>query len=168
MVGSVLSSASDPAAADGFSAELDAVLDAAFRLARAAGCSPDDAADAVQEASIAAWRKRAQLRGEFRPWFLTIVHRRAIRRRRAWPTLTPLRRADAEPWPADDTLDPDLVAALRALPADHRAALWLRYGLDMSTADVATVLGRSEAAAKQLLFRARSAARLQMTTESAT
>jgi len=48
-----------------------------------------------------------------------------------------------------------VLAALRDLPALHRAALVLRYVDDLSMCEVAKTLGRSEAATESLIRRAR-------------
>ncbi|MBV8301210.1 MAG: sigma-70 family RNA polymerase sigma factor [Candidatus Dormibacteraeota bacterium] len=141
-----------------FAAQLKAVLEAAFRLVRSCGASPDEAADIIQDASIRAWRHRNQRRGDFRPWFLTIAYHEARRPRRRWLTLPAF-------WVRDDSvvdeppLSSELAASMRRLSRRHRLALSLRYSADLSTADVARVLGCSEPAAKQLLLRAREGLR---------
>jgi RNA polymerase sigma factor (sigma-70 family) len=150
--------------ADAFGASLVSVISHAVRLARAIGLNGDDAADVVQDAVVSAWRHRKQLRGRLEPWFLSIVRRRAGRHRR-WMTVPVFWGAAArEEWPDLDGLDPRLATALKALPVRQRLVLWLRYGLDMSTADTAQVLGTSEAAAKQLCLRARATVQARMTS----
>jgi RNA polymerase sigma-70 factor, ECF subfamily len=135
----------------------------AFLLARHLGCSTEDAQDAVQEAAMRAWRYRAARHGPFRPWFLKIVFRAAMRGRRRWVLWPAAWNASADvPLEVTSTWDTDLVAALGRLPARQRAALWLRYCDDLSTATVASVMGTSETAARQLLFRARTALREEM------
>jgi RNA polymerase sigma factor (sigma-70 family) len=62
-------------------------------------------------------------------------------------------------------MDPELLAALRTLPPRQRAALWLRYCDDLTTADVARILHCSETAAKQLLLRARDSLRERLTEQ---
>jgi RNA polymerase sigma factor (sigma-70 family) len=62
-------------------------------------------------------------------------------------------------------MDPELVAAMRELPARQRAALWLRYCDDLSVGDVARIIGCSESAAKQLLLRGRDALRLRLNSK---
>ena len=124
-------------------------------------------ADAVQEAVARAWRHRDQLRGPLKPWFLAIVRRRAGRVRR-WLTVPAFwTAASPAEWPSPEAMDPSLAAALSALSRRHRAVLWLRYGLDLSTAETAEVLGISEPAAKQLCLRARAAVRARLTQEGA-
>ena len=135
----------------------------AFLLARYLGCSTEDAHDAVQDAALRAWRYRAARHGPFRPWFLKIVFRTATRARRRWVLWPVAWRASADEAPeVTSGWDPALVGALNRLPARQRAALWLRYCEDLSTASVAAVMGTSEAAAKQLLLRARTALREEM------
>ena len=59
-------------------------------------------------------------------------------------------------------LDPDLVAAMRSLPSRQRAAVWLRYGEDMTTSQVAAVMRVSDVAARQLLKRGRDGLRTRL------
>jgi DNA-directed RNA polymerase specialized sigma24 family protein len=141
--------------ADAFADALVGLVPAAVRLGRALGLSSDEAGDAVQEAVVLAWRHRDQLRGAIQPWFLAIVRRRAGRVLR-WLTVPAFWSVTSKTgWPDPEGVDPDLAAALGGLPERQRGALLLRYGLDMSTADVARILGISEAATKQLYLRAR-------------
>src|SRR5207237_8759667 len=69
-----------------------ALLGPAYRLAAAMLSDRAAAEDAAQEASIRAWRKLRQLRGEvgsLRAWFLSIVANecRMTRRQRWWGVL---------------------------------------------------------------------------------
>lgn len=152
----------DAGSADAFADALIGLVPAAVRLGRVMGLSGDEAADAVQEAVVRAWRHRDQLRGPLKPWFLAIVRRRAGRVRR-WLTV-PAFWGAAPPteWPHPEAMDPSLASALAILRPRYRAVLWLRYGLDLSTADAAEVLGISEAATKQLCLRARAAVRARL------
>ncbi len=62
--------------AESFSRLIEPLLDPAYRLAAVMLADRSAAEDAVQEASIKAWRKLKQLRGDatsLRPWFLSIV-----------------------------------------------------------------------------------------------
>src|SRR2546423_6035459 len=92
MIGIVAGDAtSDRAVLDSaaFTAQLEAVLDPAHRLATVMLRDRSAADDAVQEAALKAWRKHGQLRGGdagFRGWFLSIVANecRMARRTRWW------------------------------------------------------------------------------------
>ena len=149
-----------------FAAELLAASEAAYRIIRSVGLAPSDAADALQDASIRAWRHRDDCRGEFRPWFLAIAYREAKRPRRRWLTLPAFWTVHAEAAPPDEH-SAEVLTALRTLPRRQRVALTLRYDADMSTAAVGIVMGISEPAAKQLLARARESLRTAL-AESAT
>lgn len=141
-----------------FEAAFSEVRRSAFLLARHLGRDTEAATDIVQEAALRAWRYRTSRTGEFRPWFLAIVYRLC---RGAAPEWLPLPRAwdRPAPDPIENALDADLLAALRALPPRQRSALWLRYCDDLAVPDVARILRCSDAAAKQLLLRARGALR---------
>jgi RNA polymerase sigma-70 factor (ECF subfamily) len=145
-----------------FASALESHVEAAHRVARSAGLSAAEAADAVQEASIRAWRHRASRRGDFRPWFLAIVYRESIRPRRRWLTLPMFWQGQSGSGADDHQAVPGLDEALGRLPRRQRLALSLRYDADLSVAGVAAVLGTGEDAAKQLLARARDALRRQL------
>ena len=151
--------------ATSFAAELDAVAGAAYRLCRALGCDPDEAADVLQDAALNAWRYRSSRRGEFAPWFLTIAANAARRRRRRWITLPVGWRAGSNDRSPQDA--GGLPQAFWRLPPRRRAALWLRYGLDMTARDVGRSLGVSEAAARQLIHRAQVGLHAAMQAEGA-
>jgi RNA polymerase sigma factor (sigma-70 family) len=149
---------------EAFAEALLAATRLAFRTLRAVGLSPDDAADALQDAAIRAWRHRAQRRGDFLPWFVAIAYREARRPHRVWATMPAFWRgaADAQ---AHSGRNEDLDEALALLPRRQRTALSLRYDGDLSIAGVAGVMRISEPAAKQLLSRARDSLRRTMSSE---
>jgi len=144
-----------------FEADLTAIGRSALKLALSLGRTPDEAADVVQEAALQAWRYRKSRRGDWKPWFLTIVYRTARRRDWRWLTFPAFWQPSGD-WPPDTSHEPGLAGALRQLPPRQRTALWLRYGEDMSTRMVAEVMGMSETAAKQMLARGRSTLRRKL------
>src|SRR5712664_2945351 len=78
--------------ANSFTVLIEPLLDPAYRLGAVMLADRSGAEDAVQEASIKAWRKLKQLRGDatsLRPWFLSIVANecRMARRTRWWSVL---------------------------------------------------------------------------------
>src|SRR5947207_5695500 len=112
----------------------------------------DDADDCFQETFLSALRAYPRLRHgtNLRAWVLTIAHRKAIdshraRARRATPTGSVPERPTKE---VSDR-DPALWAAVRALPPMQRDAVLLRYVNDLPHADIGTVLGCSEEAARR-------------------
>ena len=132
-------------------------------------CDPDDAADALQDAMISAFRRAGGFRGEsaVTTWLHRIVVNAALdllRRRSAhsvgWsgdPDDLPV----TEPWQATDSaavtesrLDVD--AAMRMLPPPQRAALVLVDMLGYPVADVSAILGVSEGTVKSRCARGRA------------
>ena len=105
----------------------------------------------------------------FRVWLFQIARNAVAERRRRQRRRpeAPLEAAEAVPaaldLEADVTLRDDAAAAWRAVdrqPGDRRRALILRFVDEMSTAEIAGVLGRSEGAVRVLIHRAlRSVAR---------
>jgi RNA polymerase sigma-70 factor (ECF subfamily) len=99
----------------------------------------------------------------FRVWLFRIA-RNAVanqrRERRRHPT-APLEAAAGMPAPGDVETDAarraavaDAWRAVARLPEDRRRAIILRFVDDLSTAEIAGILGRSEAAVRVLLHRA--------------
>ena len=128
----------------------------AMRLARYLGNDPQDAADVVQEAALLAWRYRHTRRGEWKPWFLSIVRRVAHRRHSRW-TLIPYFWQPAGQEAATELPGESNVArAMSRLPRRQRAAVWLRYGEDLAYGDISRILGIREGAAKMLVARGRA------------
>jgi RNA polymerase sigma factor (sigma-70 family) len=138
-----------------FQAVLDEHRHAVHRYLVAA-VGPHDAADCFQEAMISALRAYPSLRdgSNLRGWLFTIAHHKVIdasraRARRPVPVAAvPDGRA---PDPGDDAGggDDDLWASVRRLPPKQRTAVLLRFLDDRPYRDIATVIGCSEAAARQ-------------------
>jgi RNA polymerase sigma-70 factor (ECF subfamily) len=132
-------------------------------------CDPDDAADALQEAMISAFRRAGDFRGEsaVTTWLHRIVVNASLdllRRRQArpvgWsgdpddlPVPEPRQGVDATA-STDSRLDID--AALRVLPPPQRAALVLVDMLGYSVADTAAILDVSEGTVKSRCARGRT------------
>jgi len=164
----VVTSAIGQAAADreaDFDALVGPLIEPAFKLAVVFLRDPHEAEDAVQEATLKAWRGLDRLRDEkaARAWFLSIVANqcRSMRRSRWWSVLrmeSPLR--DDVERPPDDRLD--LTREMSRLPLTDRAALFLFFYLDLPIAEVARVLKISPQAAKSRVHRAVEKLRLGM------
>lgn len=108
----------------------------------------DRAEDAFQETFLRALRGYPALRhgGHLRAWLYTIAARVAAdeHRRRLEPSLESAKAAsDSRPHYAE------LEHLADQLPATERAAVVLRYGYDLSYADIGAALGSNEQAARQ-------------------
>jgi len=127
---------------------------------------PEDAADALQEAMISAFRRAGDFRGDsaVSTWLHRIVVNAAVDRLRRRPTRT-------VSWPSDpDELEPfftpgaadatetrlDVDAALRMLPPQQRAALVLVDMMGYPVAEVAAILGVSQGTVKSRCARGRA------------
>jgi RNA polymerase sigma-70 factor (ECF subfamily) len=124
----------------------------------------EDAEDAAQQTMIevarAVHRFVPERDGSLRSWVFTIAHARAIdaRRRSARRPSQPL--PDDPPWAATDPLLEDaadqdwLLDALDVLEPNERAVLIFRAA-ELTTDEIARILGISEAAVRQRTKRAR-------------
>jgi RNA polymerase sigma-70 factor, ECF subfamily len=118
-----------------------------YRLARAILLDDGEAEDAVQEASLAAWRHRDTLRdeGRFDAWFDRILVnqcRDQLRRRgRAVKLAAPPIGFQPASTPTETGSDDDLDHALDALDADHRIVVVMRYWQDRTVDDIAERVG---------------------------
>lgn len=143
--------------ADDFARLLEPLMMPAYRLAVGILQDRQEAEDAVQEASLAAWRHLSQLKpgGSLKNWFLAIVANRcrSTRRQRWWsvlrtPTLESERASDVQP----ELIQ--LRMACRRLGEAERAVIVLHYYLDLPIDEVAEILRISREAAKSRLYRA--------------
>jgi RNA polymerase sigma-70 factor, ECF subfamily len=127
--------------------------------------SADDAEDAVQEAMVSAWRGLSGFEGRsgLRAWLYRIATDAsldAIERRSTPVDATELEgeRGALDPrYERREEIEVAVVAALRVLPANQRAALVLRDAMGFSARDTADVLGTTVAAVNSALQRARAA-----------
>ena len=131
-------------------------------------CDPEEAADALQDAMVSAFRRAADFRGEsaVTTWLHRIVVNASLdrlRRRAARSAVAAgdeqafeaLAAQDGDPARTSDTrLDVD--AALRMLPAQQRAALVVVDMLGFSVADAAVILDISPGTVKSRCARARA------------
>jgi RNA polymerase sigma factor (sigma-70 family) len=113
----------------------------------------DDVEDALQETLLAALRAYPRFDGANpRAWLLTIARRKAIDERRA-RARRPGELAEPDALPGGDATpaaaDGELWGRVAALPAKQRAAIVLRFALDLRYREVGAALGCSEAAARR-------------------
>ena len=142
-----------------FDALIGPLVDPGHRLAVSMLGDRQEAEDAVQEATIKAWRNLHQLKDASvaKSWFFTIVANqcRSVRRGRWWSVVKLSAPEQPKSGPEDEAVQrTDLERALRTLGPDDRLALYLRYYMDLPLNEVASVLGVSETAAKSRIHRA--------------
>jgi len=131
---------------------------------------PEDAADALQDAMISAFRRAASFRGEsaVTTWLHRIVVNACldrIRRRKARPEvpggderlLDMIAASGTAPDPAvGSEISLEVMAALRNLPHDQQVALVLVDMLDYPVAEAADVLGVAQGTVKSRCARGRA------------
>ena len=137
-----------------------------FRLAYLFLGDPDDADDITQETFLRAYHnlKRFDSTRPLRPWLLSIAANLARNRRRSAAryliALTRSLRADPQDHPnmeEKNALDQDshqLWKAIRRLNADDQQVLYLRFFLELPTAEAAQALDVAEGTVKSRLSRA--------------
>jgi RNA polymerase sigma factor (sigma-70 family) len=123
-----------------------------WRVCRAL-LGPVEADDAWSETFLAALRTYPRLRADsnVEAWLVTIAHRKAIdqhrvRSRAPLPVPEP---PEPDPAPSDTTVDGDLWDEVRALPFTQRAAVTYHHLVGLPYAEIAAILGNSEAAARR-------------------
>jgi RNA polymerase sigma-70 factor, ECF subfamily len=153
--------------AEAFTALIEPLLDPAYRLAAVMLADRSAAEDAVQEASVKAWRKLRQVRGDtdsLRPWFLSIVANECrMARRTRWWSVIRMAEVDSETTAGESYSD--LRSALLRLKPDERLPLVLFFYLDMPLEEVARTLRVSTSAAKARIYRAAKRLRVDLTVE---
>ncbi len=131
---------------------------------------PEEAADALQDAMISAFRRAGSFRGDsaVTTWLHRIVVNACLdrlRRKAARPvsggtderTLDHLAAGQAAPDPSSNSdISLDVQAALRTLPPDQQAALVLVDMLGYSVADASEILGVSQGTVKSRCARGRA------------
>ena len=148
------------------------------RYARWALGSEDDAADAVQDALVRAYRSlhRCADPARFKGWLFRIVSNRCKTRLARHRRRRTERLADLPAEPEVDQADPgedaerrdrreQLKRALEALSPEHREVLVLRYVNEMSVPEMADALDLSVSAVKMRLHRGREALRTVLQPE---
>ena len=154
-------------------------LVAARRLALAAVGQPADADEAVQDASVAAWTRLDALHdpAAFRGWFMRIVWRKAIDRRRSvrsWfdrfgsasSDERPMECATPDPSPDAQLISRELQLAItqvvRALPRKLRDPFLLAASGDHRYEEIATLLGTPIGTVKWRISEARRLIRIKL------
>ena len=141
-----------------------------YRLAATILNDTGQAEDAVQEATLRAWRSIGQLRSsaQARGWFLSIVanRSRSMRGARWWSVirLPEARSGLSSPADAVDRRH-DLLRALGRLSPDERAAIFLRFYDDMNSSEVGEALGITATAARSRIHRALRRLRIDLAEE---
>lgn len=155
------------ALARGESAALDALmqahLDALVRITRLVAGDHAAALDAAQEAFIRLWRNPGAFTGgSLRAWLVTVArnialneHRGERRRSGRHETVRIRVPSDPEIRAANSDELALVIAFLDQLPEQERTALTLFAVEGMAQAEIARVLGTSEAAVKQAVLSAR-------------
>jgi RNA polymerase sigma-70 factor (ECF subfamily) len=159
---------------------IEAHLTAARRVALAAVGQPTDADEAVQEASVAAWKRLNALNdpNAFRGWYMRIVWRKAIDRRRSlrsWfdrfgasttDDQRPMEFPSADPSPDAILISRELAMAIaqvvKALPPKLRDPFLLAASGDHRYEEIATMLGAPIGTIKWRIAEARRVIRMKL------
>jgi RNA polymerase sigma-70 factor, ECF subfamily len=125
----------------------------------------DSAHDAVQETFARAYAHRGEWRGEssLATWVWRIAVRTALRMRSNASQVE--LNGSYDPAPVEPERDPELSAALRALPPKRRLIVFLRYFADLTYAEIAEVCGINEGTVAAALSQAREQLKTKLKEE---
>ena len=152
------------------SALVDQYAAALYRVAYSVLRNPSDAEDAVQEAFLRVLRHRHML-GEVRDhrvWLIRIVWNIVLDRKRRAKTrpetddvveltrVLPSTGLSQEAMAAAAEHHAHVLACVEQLPAKEREVLWLSAFEELSSVEIAAVLGITESSVRSRLFRARN------------
>lgn len=149
-----------PVSEETFADMLKPLVEPGFRLALAMLHDAQAAEDAVQEASLTAWRKLGRMRdqGRLRPWFLGVVANKCRNARRSkWNAEVHIGVPEELAVVSTEERSlrgADLRRAISRLGHDDRVVVALYFYLDMPLDEVAAVVGSSTGAARARLYRA--------------
>jgi len=117
--------------------------------------SHDLAREVVQEAFARALREQRKFRGEgsLEAWVWRIALNVALKKRREFRSEWQL--DEQETAALEPSSNPDVRAAVRALPPRRRLVIFLRYFADLSYAEIAAVVGISEGTVAATLAQAK-------------
>ncbi len=132
--------------------------------------APEDGEDLLQEALLALWRKRTQVR-DYEAWLVSALRMECLRYRRrgkqqiyaAVDEAALERLAGYDGFaPADLALYQDLRGLIQRLPARHQALIHLRYGLGLTPEETASRLGYRLSSLKKTTTRCLQTLRRQL------
>lgn len=143
----------------------------AYRLSSRADA--EDLTQATFERALRAWHRYDERRGSAAAWLLAIARNLLVDHTRRVGVTTHLEAADearleaiiSAPARHSLGLDPDLERALDELGARERELIALRFGGDLSGAEIAALTGLSLANVQQIL--SRSLRRMRLTMDGA-
>lgn len=145
-----------------FVREAQEMLGGMYRLSVSILRRREDAQDAVQQAMLRAWERRAQAReATFRGWLTRIVINECRNIQRARMRVVPMDELPERPAPAQED-DGALAEAMDALAEKLRTPLLLRYMEGFTEKEIAQALGISLPEVKSRLHRARRALREEL------
>ena len=138
-----------------------------YRVALSILRNPAESEDVVQDVFVRVLQHQRQLHGivDVRPWLVRIAWNLALdRRRRVRPEQMDEIFAEglvSPNLPADQALAEtrrirQVLGAMERLPKHERQALLLSAMEELTTAEIAAVIGKSESSVRSLLFRART------------
>ena len=149
---------------DAMTALFDMHVDRVYSYARHMLGNREDAEEVTSEAFLKAFRQAVEFRGEapFKAWLLRITRNACYDRLRQPRLITlPLLEADGEGCDHSDriALQCDLRRVMSALPEEYQDVLIMCDVEEWDAAEAGALIGKSTAATKSLLYRARAALR---------
>lgn len=138
-----------------------------YRLCRSITGSDADAQEAMAQAAYLSWARLGQLRQreKFRSWLLKIAANEARRLCRRGRTVS-WEELETEPAaPAEEPGDDSLWQAVQSLPRDQREAVVLFYYEDLTTEEIARIVGVLPGTVRVRLSRAREQLRKWLEVE---
>jgi RNA polymerase sigma-70 factor (ECF subfamily) len=162
------------AACSGGPVEVEQLIEAAwpdaYRLALAVLGDASSAEDAAQEACIRLYRSISSLRSAsaFRVWFYRIIVREASAQKRRQSRLVEAGSSSESCAPEEPAILLDVWHALDMLPQKLREVVVLHYYEDLSSREIASVLGIPDGTVRFRLMTARRHLRDQLGEKSVT